>query len=98
MCIDDFALKKRQRYGTVMVDLETRKIVDMIESREAEDVSRWLSEYPNLQIVCRDGSNAYAAAITAAHPGAAQINDRFHILKVTVNLHGHRKALEKVIQ
>ena len=39
VCIDDFALKKRQRYGTVMVNLETHKIVDMIESREMSDVS-----------------------------------------------------------
>jgi len=86
VCIDDFALKKRQRYGTVMVNVETHKIVDMIESREMEDVSRWLSEYPNLRMVSRDGSQTYAAAITAAHPGAMQVSDRFHILK---NLNEH---------
>ena len=78
VCIDDFALKKRQRYGTVMVDLETRKIVDMIESREMGDVCRWLAEYPNIQVVSRDGSGTYAAAIAEAHPGATQISDRFH--------------------
>jgi len=81
VCIDDFALKKRQRYGTVMVDIETRKIVDMIESRETEDVSHWLSQYPNLRIISRDGSQSYAAAITAAHPDAMQVSDRFHLFK-----------------
>jgi len=81
VCIDDFALKKRQRYGTVMVDLETRKIVDMIESRETIDVTRWLSEYPNLRVVSRDGSQQYATAITEAHPDAMQVSDRFHMLK-----------------
>jgi len=81
VCIDDFALKKRQRYGTIMVDLETHKIVDMIESREQCDISRWLSEYPNLRVVSRDGSLTYAAAITEAHPGAVQISDRFHLIK-----------------
>jgi len=81
VCIDDFALKKRQRYGTVMVDIETRKIVDMIESREIEDVSCWLAEYPNLRIVSRDGAQQYAAAITKAHPYAIQVSDRFHLLK-----------------
>ena len=81
VCIDDFALKKRQRYGTVMVDIETRKIVDMIESREMADVSSWLSGYPNLKIIARDGSLTYAAAITEAHPGAMQISDRFHLVK-----------------
>ncbi len=81
VCIDDFALKKRQRYGTVMVDMETHKIVDMIESREMCDVSLWLSGYPNLRVVSRDGSQIYAAAIAHAHPQAMQISDRFHILK-----------------
>jgi predicted transcriptional regulator len=81
VCIDDFALKKRQRYGTVMVDMETHKIVDMIESREMRDVSLWLAEYPNLRIISRDGSQTYAAAITQAHPSAMQVSDRFHILK-----------------
>jgi len=81
VCIDDFALKKRQRYGTVMVNVENRKIVDMIESRETADVSRWLANYPNLRVVSRDGSQQYAAAITEAHPEAMQISDRFHILK-----------------
>jgi predicted transcriptional regulator len=81
VCIDDFALKKRQRYGTVMVDLETRKIVDMIESREMEDVAQWLAGFPNLRTVSRDGSLTYAAAIAKAHPTAIQVSDRFHLLK-----------------
>jgi len=86
VCIDDFALKKRQRYGTVMVDIESRKIVDMIESRETADVSSWLSEYPNLRIVSRDGSQSYAAAITEANPNAMQISDRFSVAVVKIYL------------
>ena len=81
VCIDDFALKKRQRYGTVMVDIDEHRIIDMIESREQDDVRRWLSVYPNLRVVSRDGSTTYAAAIAEAHPGAIQVSDRFHILK-----------------
>jgi len=53
----------------------------MIESRETEDVSRWLSGYPNLRIVSRDGSPSYAAAIAVAHPDAMQVSDRFHLFK-----------------
>jgi predicted transcriptional regulator len=64
-----------------MVNVETRKIVDMIESRETADVSKWLSKYPNIRVVSRDGSQQYAAAITEAHPDAMQVSDRFHILK-----------------
>ena len=81
ICIDDFALKKRQRYGTVMVNIETGKIVDMIESREKDDVRRWLLKYPNIRIVSRDGSHAYAAAVTEACPNAMQVSDRFHLVK-----------------
>jgi len=81
VCIDDFALKKRQRYGTIMVDVASGEIVDMIPSREKVDVSRWLSEYPNIIAVSRDGSLTYAQSITDAHPKAIQVSDRFHLLK-----------------
>ena len=81
VCIDDFALKKGQRYGTIMVDFESRRIIDMIETRETESVAAWLSEYPAIKYVSRDGSQAYAAAITKGLPQAVQISDRFHLLQ-----------------
>ena len=77
-----FALKNRQRYGTVMINVENHKILVMIESHEAVDVSRRLAKYPNLQAVSSDGSWQYAAAITETHPRAMQISDRFHLLKI----------------
>ena len=80
-CIDDFATKKRYTYGTVMVDAETGRIVDMLESRESTEVSEWLATYPNLKVVGRDGSQMYAKAIRTAHPDALQVSDRFHIFK-----------------
>ena len=81
MCIDDFALKKREKYATIMIDIESHKIIDMIESRELNDVTEWLKSYPNLSVVSRDGSLTYKNAITKSHPSAIQISDRFHILK-----------------
>ena len=81
VCIDDFAMKKRNTYGTVMVDIETKNIIDLLGSREINDVIEWLKTYPNLKIVSRDGSLTYAAAIRKAHPKAIQISDRFHLLK-----------------
>jgi transposase len=81
ICIDDFALKKRLSYGTIMVDISTHRIVDRIDSREYDEVKKWLQTYPNLQIVSRDGSITYHNAITDAHPNVIQISDRFHILK-----------------
>lgn len=78
--LDDFALKKRHRYGTILIDAVTHKIVDMIESREKDDVIKWLKKYPNIKIFTRDGSSTYAAAMTEVLPDAMQVMDRFHIL------------------
>lgn len=64
-----------------MVNAQTGQIVDMLESRESEDVSQWLASFPNIKIVSRDGSQLYAKAIRTAHPEAMQVSDRFHIFK-----------------
>lgn len=81
VCIDDFAFKKRYSYGTIMIDLDSHRIVDILDSREKEPVREWLRNYPKLEVVSRDGSQIYASAIAEAHPGAIQISDRFHLLK-----------------
>lgn len=81
VCIDDFALKKRHKYGTIMIDIMAHKIIDIIESRDLNDVIVWLSSFPNLQIFSRDGSPTYRNAITSTHPTNLQVNDRFHIFK-----------------
>lgn len=81
VCIDDFAFKKRYSYGTIMVDLDSHRIIDILDSRDKEPVTEWLRSYPNIEIVSRDGSQIYDSAITESHPGAVQISDRFHLLK-----------------
>ncbi|OFI05810.1 transposase [Clostridium acetireducens DSM 10703] len=81
ICIDDFAIKKGHTYGTIMIDIESHKVIDIIFSRENNDVSEWLKSYPNIKVVSRDGSITYKNAISIAHPSAIQISDRFHILK-----------------
>lgn len=74
-------MKKRHKYGTVLIDVETRKIIDMVKSRDYEDIKLWLSTFPNLKIVSRDGSISFNKAILESHPNAIQVSDRFHILK-----------------
>lgn len=81
VCVDDFAFRKRYTYGTVMVDLESHRIIDIIDSRETKQVEEWLKSYPALQIISRDGAQTYSSAATNAHPDALQISDRFHLLK-----------------
>jgi len=79
--IDDFAFKKRNRYGTLIVDQDTRRPITILESREKEPVAEWLKQHPSIQMVSRDGSISYASAISEALPHAQQVADRWHILK-----------------
>lgn len=64
-----------------MIDLNGGRVIDVIESRDKDDVIIWLSQFPNLKYVARDGSPTYAAAIREAHPEAHHISDRFHLVK-----------------
>ena len=64
-----------------MVDIDTHRVVDLIRSRDGEEVTSWLKTFPNLEIVSRDGSITYAHSIAEAHPNAIQISDRFHLLQ-----------------
>lgn len=96
VCIDDFAMKKRHKYGTVMVDIETHTIVDILDSREVDKVAEWLKEFKNITAVSRDGSVLYNSAIQQAFPNAIQISDRFHLLKaLTEHLKKELKRLVK---
>ena len=63
-----------------MVDIDTHRVIDLIASREVEDVSKWLKSYPNLEVVSRDGSISYKSAIEQAGRHIQQISDRFHLL------------------
>lgn len=91
VCVDDFAIRKRFSYGTVMVDLETHRIIDMIPSRDTKDVKEWLDLYPNIEIISRDGAQIYAVAGHNSHPGAIQVSDRFHLIK------GLSEAIDKYV-
>lgn len=88
VCLDDFAFKKRETYGSILVNLDNSKVIDILESRDWESVSKWLMKFPNLKIINRDGSHIYSKAIREAHPKAVQVTDYFHFLR---NLTDHLK-------
>lgn len=64
-----------------MVDIDTHKTVDMIDSRDVDKVSNWLKTYPNIEIVCRDGAVFYFNAINECNENIIQVSDRFHLIK-----------------
>jgi len=64
-----------------MIDIESRRIVDIINTRDLEPVKEWLKTFPALRFVSRDGSVTYKSAISRANEDITQISDRFHLLK-----------------
>lgn len=77
--IDDWALKKGRRYGTLVVDLERHRAIDVLPERTAKVVTDWLKQRPEVAIVARDRSTEYAAGIQAGAPQAIQVADRWHL-------------------
>ena len=91
MGIDDFAFKKRFTYGTLFIDLQTHKPVDLLNTRQPEGVTNWLKTYPFIKLITRDGSKTYAAAVKKASPAILQVADRWHLL------HQLFEALKKTV-
>jgi transposase len=89
--VDDWAKRKGRSYGTILVDLERRRPVDLLPDRETGTLAAWLKAHPGIEVVTRDRSRAYAEGITGGAPHALQVADRFHILK---NL---SEALERLL-
>jgi len=90
--IDDWAWRKGQRYGTIVVDLERSDVIDLLPDRDAKTVAAWLKAHPGVEVVGRDRSQTYAQAATEGAPQAQQVADRWHLMK---NL---REAIERVFE
>jgi len=77
--VDDWAYRRGQKYGTLICDLETHEIIDILEDRDSETFEKWLQGYPGIEIVTRDRASSYSSALNKVLPNAVQIADRFHI-------------------
>jgi transposase len=79
--IDDWSWRKSWRYGTIIVDLERRKVVDILDDRSVVSVAQWLKRHPSIEIVSRDRCGLYAQAAREGAPQASQVADRFHLMQ-----------------
>jgi len=79
--IDDFSFRRGRKFGTIVVDLQTHKMLDVLPDRTADTSAAWMLLHPEIEIVSRDRGGDSAAAARKAAPQATQIADRFHIYK-----------------
>jgi transposase len=89
--VDDWAMRRGRTYGTLLVDLERHRPIDLLPDRTADTLAAWLRTHPGVTILSRDRSTEYARGATLGAPGVQQVLDRWHLIR---NL---REALERLL-
>ena len=79
--VDDFAFRRGNTYGKLLVDLEKRQAIDLLPDREGKTLEKWLLAHPGVEIISRDRSSVNAIAISNTCPEAIQVADLWYLLK-----------------
>lgn len=73
--------RKRQSYGTILVDIAQSRPIGLLQDREAQTLAEWLKQHPGIQVLSRDCSTSYKSGMSQGAPDAIQVADRFHLLQ-----------------
>jgi hypothetical protein len=88
--VDEFAFRRGRRYGTILIDARSHRVVDLLEDPSSDALVKWLSDHSGVNVICRDRDGVYASAARRGAPGATQVADRWHIV------HNLADALERM--
>ena len=78
--IDDWAIRKGHRYGTLICDLERHRPIAVLPDRKSETISAWLKQHANVSLVSRDRGGEYSRGISEGNPNCQQVADRWHLI------------------
>ncbi len=90
--VDEWSQRKGQSYGTILVDLEAHRPVDLLPDKSAESFAKWLKEHPGVEVISRDRGKEYISGANEGAPDAIQVADRWHLLK------NFRDALKRMLE
>jgi transposase len=79
--VDDWGFAAAHPTGTLLVDLERHRPVDVLLGSDEQVLAQWLRSHPGVEIICRDRGASYARGANKGAPQARQVLDRWQLLK-----------------